>query len=238
MNTTDYLTELRGALADLPREEVDAIIEDVTPQLVELGPAGLGAPAEYAAELRAAAGLPARQGGLGLRIAVWVLAFATGTAGYGGYLNADIASNDARYSMPFIGLALVVTWLVVGRLGRDVRPVAELPELRLALAAVAGVPAPVRRYLASLQPAWLLLRAVLVGLGVLLLCHTIGWFWGTPELVAAGVAAIVFVAGLRARTDRRWLWLSIPAGAWAVGVALWLLNFVPLIVGGHIGYLG
>jgi len=237
MNTgaRDYLTELRAALADLPSAEVEAIVEDVRPQLAE--DAGrLGTPAEYAAELRAAAGLPARapRKGLAPRVALWVLAITTVAAGYAGYLNEGIASNDGRYSLPVFGLALVATWFVVARFGPAVAPVAALPETRLL---DLRVPAPVVRYLTSLHPAWCLLRAVLVGLGVLLLCHTIGWYSGMPEVVALAVAAIVLFAGHRSRTDRRWLWLSVPAGAWAAGVAFRLLGYLPLIVSGDIGYV-
>lgn len=237
MNTRDYLDELRLALADLPDHEVEAIIEDVTPQLHDHGADGLGTPAEYAAEIRAAADLPTKaEHRVGPRIALVVLVAATVTSGYAGYLNENLASNDARYSMPFVGLVLVAVWFLVARFGPAVRAVAALPEVRLAAAVVAGAPAPVRRYLASLQPGWFLLRAVLVGLGTLLLFHTIGWYSGMPDVAAIAVAVIVFTAGVRARTDRRWLWLSLPAGAWAVGVALWLLGFLPLIAGGYIGY--
>jgi hypothetical protein len=238
MNTRDYLAELRLALADLPKDEVEAIIEDVTPQLHEHGADGLGTPAEYAAEIRAAAELPAKEPrGIRPRIALWVLAVTTVASGYAGYLNADLASNDARYSMPFIGLALVAVWFLVAGFGATAHAVAVLPEVRVAVTAVAGLPAPVRRYLTSLQPAWFLLRAVLAGLGMLLFCHTIGWQTGVPEIIALAVAVIVFTAGLRSLTDRRWLWLSLPAGAWAVGVALWLLGFLPLIASGDIGYV-
>jgi uncharacterized membrane protein len=238
MNTRDYLAELRLALADLPDHEVEAIVEDVTPQLHEHGADGLGTPAEYAAEIRAAADLPARNHGrLAARVALWALVVATITAGYGGYLNAGIASNDARYSMPVIAIGLVAVWFLVARFDGTAHAVATLPEVRLAAAAVAGVPAPVRRYLATLRPAWFLLRAVLGGLGTLLLCNTIGWYSLTPTLVAIAFAAIVLTAGIRSGTDRRWLWLSLPAGAWAIGVALWLLAFVPLVVDGHIGYV-
>lgn len=231
----DYLTELRAALADLPDAEVEAIVEDVAPQLAE-DPDRLGTPAEYAAEVRAAAGLPTRapRRGAAPRVALWVLAITSVAAGYAGYLNADLVSNDGRYSLPVFGLALVAIWFVVARFGPGVAEIAALPEVRV----VGGTaPAPVVRYLASLQPGWSLLRAVLAGVGVLLLCQQIGWHTGGPELVALAVAAVVLFAGHHSRTDRRWLWLSVPAGAWAVGVACRLLGYLPLIVSGDIGYV-
>lgn len=62
-----YLTRVRAALADLPPEELDDLLEDLGWHFAELsaetgGPleARLGTPEDYAAELRASAGLPAR----------------------------------------------------------------------------------------------------------------------------------------------------------------------------------
>lgn len=62
-----YLEAVRAELADLPDEERVDMLEDVEQHLVEVAAEGdeplesrLGPPAEYAAELRAAAGLPNR----------------------------------------------------------------------------------------------------------------------------------------------------------------------------------
>jgi hypothetical protein len=63
---TVYLAAVRAALADLPAEERDDLLADVRPSLVEAAAEGggslaarLGPPEEFAAELRAAAGLAA-----------------------------------------------------------------------------------------------------------------------------------------------------------------------------------
>jgi uncharacterized membrane protein len=65
---TVYLAAVRAALADLPEEERDDLLADVRPSLVEAAAEGggnvvarLGPPEEFAAELRAAAGLHATQ---------------------------------------------------------------------------------------------------------------------------------------------------------------------------------
>lgn len=252
----DYVAELRRELADLPAAEVDEIVEDLAPQLAEIEAEGreplgaLGAPAEYAAELRGAAGLSTvepKRGGVGARFAVWVLAICTVAAGYGGYLNEDLASNDARFVLPAFGALLVVSWFVVGRQGRSVPAIADLAEVRLLLGTLrpsadsADLASKAFAYLISLRPGWFLFRACLAGLGALAVCRTIGWYRGMPELVALGVTAVVLVAGYRSLSDRRWLWLSVPAGGWAVGVGLSLLDWLPFLlnstdvygVGGH-----
>jgi len=65
---TVYLAAVRAALADLPEEERDDLLADVRPSLIEAAAesggnvaARLGPPEEFAAELRAAAGLQATQ---------------------------------------------------------------------------------------------------------------------------------------------------------------------------------
>jgi hypothetical protein len=69
-----YATAVRGALSDLPKDEVDDLTDGLEADLAEraedpLAPA-LGAPAEYAAELRAAAGIPVRKSGSSFATAV------------------------------------------------------------------------------------------------------------------------------------------------------------------------
>lgn len=246
MNTTaedavrDYVAELRRELVDLPAGEVADVVEDVTPQLTELAEGGesiaavLGTPAEYAAELRGAAGLSTVEpagNSFGARFAVWVLAVCSIAAGYAGYLNEKLVSNDARYVLPVFAALLVVSWFVVARHGRALPELADLPEVRMLgeLRPRTGFGRDVYLYLVSLQPGWFLVRVGFVGAGALQLCRSIGWYNGMPAVVAVLVAAATIVAGYRSRTDRRWLWLSMPAGGWAIGVGLNLVLGLPVV---------
>jgi len=245
----DYLAELRYELADLPAAEIEDVILDVTPQLTEIAEDGesiaarLGTPEEYAAELRGAAGLSTvepQRGSLGARFAVWTLAVCAVAAGYGGFLNEQLVSNDARFVLPAFAALLVVSWFVVGRTTRAVPEVAALTEVRLlgALRPRTDLTRRVRDYLVSLQPGWFLLRAGLAGFGTMLVCRQIGWYPSTPELAALLVAAAALAVGYRSRADRRWLWLSVPAGGWAIGVAVDLLARLPLLFADVTGYSG
>ena len=261
MNTTqteleDYVSQLRHELGDLPSEEVDEIIQDLEPQLTEIaGELGadaatlaerLGTPAEYARELRSAAGLGEpgvrRPSAWLSRILLWVLVISTVAAGYGGYLNGMIGSNDARYVLPFFGLALMACWTVVRRFGPTMSEVSGLPEVRLVTSLLARWERgrDVVRYLTSLRPAWFLVRAGLVWLGLLWVFRLFGFWDAWPEVASFGCAVVTMVAGYRAVHDRRWLWLSVPLGGSAVGVALALLNYgeiwYPLLAGDYIGY--
>jgi uncharacterized membrane protein len=239
-NTEDYVAALRQELSDLPRAEVDAIVEDITPQLAEAGDE-LGSPATVAAELRAAAGFPVgtRQRTLVARTALWILVIATGTAAYGGFLSQQLSSNDARYSMPVIGLFLVASWFLVARLGRGVAAVADLPEIRAVRRLLVGSASP--RFIETLrlvELGWLLARFPLILIGMLQLAVQFGWDTLMPQVFAFVVAAVVTAAGYRSLTDRRWLWLSVPAGAFAIGTALRLAAFVSMFAEGHVVYLG
>jgi hypothetical protein len=247
VNTTDktvgdieaYVAELRRALADLPHAEVDAIIEDVMPQLADSA-SDLGTPAELAVELRAAAGFP--QGktrhALVARIALWTLVVATGTAAYGGFISHQLASNDARYSMPVIALALIVSWFLIARFDRGVTAVADLPETRAARRILVGsTPPKAAEFLRLIELGWLLARFPLILAGTLLLAVQFDWNSVTPLLFAFVVALVATAAGYRSLTDRRWLWLSVPAGAWAIGTAVRLTVYISLIAEGHIGYV-
>jgi hypothetical protein len=67
----DYLDGVAAALADLPDDDRADLLDELAAHLDELATEGetplatrLGRPAEYAAELRASAGLPAAQGGV------------------------------------------------------------------------------------------------------------------------------------------------------------------------------
>lgn len=258
MNTTthteteDYLGQLRHELADLPPDEVDEIVQDLEPQLAEIAEDNgaltdrLGTPAEYARELRTAAGLgepaPRRPSVWLPRTLLWALVISTVAAGYGGYLNGMISSNDARYVLPFFGLFLIACGVVLRRRQPAMSEVAALPEVRL----LTALPARWTRgrdvigYLMSLRPAWFLVRAGLVWLGLVWVFRLYGWWDAWPEVAASGCAVVTMVAGYRSMKDRRWLWLSVPLGGWAVGVALALVNYgeiwYPLLAGDYIGY--
>jgi hypothetical protein len=69
-----FATAVRSALSDLPKDEVDDLTDGLEADLAEraddpLAPA-LGSPADYAAELRAAAGIPVRRSGSAFATAV------------------------------------------------------------------------------------------------------------------------------------------------------------------------
>lgn len=249
MNTSDptvgdagtYVAELRQALADLPPDEVDAIIDDITPQLTDAAAADeLGTPTELAAELRAAAGFPIgrTRRTLAARTALWTLVVATGTAAYGGFISHQLLSNDARYSMPVIAIALVASWFLVARFGRDVAAVAELPEVRATRELLIGATSPrVLEALRLVELGWLLARSPLILIGTLLLAVQFGWASAMPLVFAVAVAVVATAAGYRSLTDRRWLWLSVPAGAWALGTFLRVVDYVSLFAEGQIAFV-
>jgi hypothetical protein len=249
----DYLTQLRQELADLPAEEVDEIVEDLEPQLTEIAALGdglsaaaladrLGTPAEYARELRSAAGLDEPGG---RRPSTWlprtvlgVLTAGTIALGYGGYLSGRLASSDARYVLPFFGLALAVAAFEATRRRPAMTEVAALPELRWASSLLTSRENARRAvgYLVSLRPGWFLAKTVLVWLGVLWLFRGLGWWDAWPEVNATIAAAITLAASHRTVTDRRWLWLSVPLTGWAIGVAVKMTDLLPQILSGdHIG---
>lgn len=246
----DYLTQLRQELADLPADEVNEIVEDLEPQLTEIAALGdgllaaaladrLGTPAEYARELRSAAGLDepgARRPSTWLpRTALGVLAAGTIAIGYGGYLSGRLASSDAGYVLPFFVLALAMAGFEVTRRRLAI---AALPEVRWVESLLTSRKN-VRRavgYLESLRPGWFLAKAVLVWLGVLWLFRGLGWWDAWPEVNATIAAAITLAASHRTLTDRRWLWLSVPLTGWAIGVAVKMTDLLPQILSGdHIG---
>lgn len=235
--TEEYVTELRHALADLPAAEVDAIVEDITPQLAESAES-LGSPAALAVELRAAAGYPPGGNVWLARISVGVLVIATCAAAYAGFIAHQLRSNDAKYSLPVIALVLAATGFVVARFGRDVAVVRELPEVRAARGFLGVSPSPRLREAARMvELGWLLARFPLILLGMLLLCGQFGWPMLVGEVFAVAVSIVATAAGYRSLTDRRWLWLSVPAGAFALGAAMRTIMFISLVAQGHIGYV-
>ncbi|MGI5128952.1 DUF1700 domain-containing protein [Pseudonocardia sp. CA-107938] len=220
-----YLDGVRAALADLPAAEVDEILDDVRGHLdeltAELGEGveplttRLGTPADYAAELRAAAGYPAAApvAATSPWPARWALAGIL--VGAGGLALGTLSRNPL---LVLIGvLAPIPALALIARDGKDVPSVAALPVVRRF---VGAVPPPgsaaraVTDFLASLQPAWWLLRAVVAGL-------LVGALFG--DLLAAAVLAVVGVPvsvwlGFASKRDRRWLWLVVPLNALAVAL--------------------
>jgi uncharacterized membrane protein len=228
----EYLGGVRAALGDLPAPEVAEILDDVRAHLAdltaELGGAAdlaaltarLGPPSEYAAELRAAAGYPpateeAERPGHGFaRLAVAALVAATVLVVLG-----FVAREPAVLLVAV--LAGLLGLLLVGREGPAVPSVAALPEVRQ-LAAARPAASPVTGFVASLQPAWWVVRALVAAALV------VGLVLG-GDLPAVLLAALVAVpvsvwVGHRSRRDRRWVWAVVPLNTLA---ALLLLVLVP-----------
>lgn len=224
----DYLAALRRALADLPPQELEAVLEDVTPQLLDSDPAELRPPAEYAAELRAAAGYERSPDRLGARLSLVLLAIGTITAAYAGLLGDHLVSNDARYSMPVIFLALLASAVAVRNFGPTLWEVMALPEVAAVRGVLPAESTPLTRYLASLLPGWFALQGFLVGLAGYLIIVRLGWLTALALVFAVVLAALVTAAGQRSLRDRRWLWVSLPAGAFAVGFMVHLAIAVRL----------
>ena len=227
-----YLAGMRAALDDLPPSEVAEIMEDVSAHVAELSTElgedetleqRLGPPEQYAHELRQAAGYPPRTERLPVtaknklitrpRTAAWGLAIATGVTLLAG---AAALREPAILLLP--GVLLVLSLALVHDRGPTQQEIMDLPETRRIqqwLTPEEGTPAErALTYLKSLQPAWWLVRAGLLGLGAVLLAgrDILGF------LVVAAIAIISVFAGPRAKVDRRWLWFSLPASALAVGL--------------------
>ncbi|SDL44241.1 hypothetical protein SAMN04488074_11119 [Lentzea albidocapillata subsp. violacea] len=233
-----YLTGMRAALDDLPPNEVAEIMEDVEAHIAELSSElgenetleqRLGPPEQYALELRQAAGYPPRTERLPVttkkqlltrpRAAAWGLAAATGITLLAG---AAALREPAILLLPAV--ILVLSLALVNDRGPAQQEIMNLPEtirLKKWLTPEPGTPAErAITYLRSLQPAWWLARAGLLGLGAVLLAgrDILGF------LAIAAVAVVSVFAGPRAKVDRRWLWFSLPASALAVGLLLQVID--------------
>ncbi len=233
----DYLGRVRAGLADLPPEELTEVMEDVEPHVTEVfGEAGtaeevvtrLGTPEAYAAELRAAGGYPPPvEAPPGDSPRQWRARYAYWATG----LTAAVAALTGMaalsgYELEVFGLLIVAAlfllpagWLV--RSGQVRRlDVERLPEHRLALRAgrslLAVPPERAVEFLRTLQPAWWLLRIVLLGLA----------FLAAVDDRAGGLVVILLVAALlvwcapRVPTDRRLLLVVVPANAFVAGLGL------------------
>jgi uncharacterized membrane protein len=233
-----YLAGMRAALDDLPPNEVAEIMEDVSAHVVELSAElqdgetleqRLGPPERYAQELRQAAGYPPRTERLPVttkkgwltrpRAAAWGLAAATGITLLAG---TAVLKEPAILLLPAV--ILVLSLALVHDRGAVQAEIMALPEtVRIQQWLTPEVGTPAERaitYLKSLQPAWWLVRAGLLGLGAVLLASRdiLGF------LAIAGLAVVSVFAGPRAKVDRRWLWFSLPASALAVGLLFQVID--------------
>jgi uncharacterized membrane protein len=232
----EYLAGVRKQLADLPPEEVADILADITPQILEAAAESdrplaerLGLPRRYAEELRAAAGLQARlSSGAGTaRFALWCLAVGSVAAVAAGFLNMWMMRVNPRTLGGAVGLLLIVALLLllagaltVIRLGPSIRPVMVLPEVRRARAVASRIPTGARAYVRSVQPGWWLARGVLI-VAPALLAHQPSILWTVALFTLAGVGVWT---GPRGRTDRRWLWISVPITGFALGTLLLMVD--------------
>ncbi|ALG06965.1 HAAS signaling domain-containing protein [Kibdelosporangium phytohabitans] len=232
----DYLAEVRKQLADLPPEEVTDILADITPQILEAATDSdrplterLGMPRRYAEELRAAAGLPARpSSGTGTaRFALWSLTVGSVAAVGAGFLNMWVMRVSPRTFGGAVRLPLILALLLLLagaltaiRLGPSIRSVMALPEVRRVCAVVSRIPVGVRAYIHSVQPGWWLARGVLIAAPALL-AHQPSILWVVALFTLAGVGVWT---GPRGRTDRRWLWISVPTTGFALGTLLLMVD--------------
>jgi uncharacterized membrane protein len=235
----DYLNRMRAALADLPDAEVAEIMDDAGTHVVEVADelgaefsaealaTRLGTPEVYARELRVAAGYPmpapvlattSAKYSITARFVFWSLVAGTAAA-----FAFGIGGGEGEELVLLLGLCVIAAFVLLNREASLLGQVTRLPEnvaLQSALRQVeqAG-PAKVFAYLRGLQPAWWLLRALLIMVPAV-------FFRGFSLifLIGIGLAVLSLVAGPKSKTDRRWLWISLPASAFAIGVGLLVLG--------------
>jgi uncharacterized membrane protein len=228
-----YLDGVRSALADLPAPEVAEILDDVRAHLaelvLELGDDAssaaltdrLGPPAEYAAELRAAAGYPSgpQQPAAPPSFGRARLALAGGVVAA---LVTGLSLLASSLAGIFIGLLLLAACVLplVLRGGAPGAGLAALPEVRwFARRPAEGTPARVVvDFLVSMQPAWWVARAFAAAT-VLVVLFGGGGFTLTLLVALLGMPVSVWL-GHRTRSDRRWLWPVVPLNGLAVLVLL------------------
>lgn len=235
-----YLAGVRSALGDLPGPEVEEVLDDVRGHLAdvraEVGDdagvdaltARLGTPGAYAAELRAAAGYPPppaapdRPAPVAARVALWALVASTALVVLG--LSGLVLGSD---SVVLLGLAVVAGLAALPALaagGPRMAAVAGLPVVQRLRGSVPSPDSPgggLVAFLASLQPAWWVLRALVASSLVAALVGTgTDLAWVVVAVVAVPVSVWV---GHLARRDRRALWVVVPLNALAAGL-------VPLVL--------
>ncbi|MFI6096671.1 DUF1700 domain-containing protein [Lentzea sp. NPDC051213] len=233
-----YLAGMRAALDDLPANEVAEIMEDVEAHVAELSTElgenetleqRLGTPEQYAQELRQAAGYPPRTERLPVTTKKKLLTRPRAAAwGLGGATALTLLLGPAALSEPAVLLVpaviLVLSLALVHDRGAAQAEIMDLPEthrIKKWLTLEEGTPAErALTYLKSLQTAWWLVRAGLLGLGAVLLAgrDILGF------LCVAAIAVVSVFAGPRAKIDRRWLWFSLPASALAVGLLVQVID--------------
>lgn len=223
-----HLEQLRAALADLPPGEVEEILGDVEVQLQESDCAEitrLGPAEAYAAELRSAAGYPAAAPGrsssarpdlVRMRLGLLLL----GLACLGALLVGAFGSGGGIV----VGLVLAVAlptalgWLAVQH-RPGLRNLSEIASARTtARQGIERIPEPVRELVASLRPAWWVLRA---GLAAALVLLVLGAFSVAATLLL-GVLLVYPSVRLAhaARVSRGWAWVALPLNVLAVGLLL------------------
>jgi hypothetical protein len=229
-----YLDGVRAALADLPASEVAEILDDVRAHLADLtaeldGPGDfetltgrLGSPDAYADELRSAAGYPAPPGppekarsrAAAGRFAVALLVLATLFLLAGGL-------GEVPSLVLFGILAGLVALPVVLPDGPRVPSAVGLPEVRRFAAARPGADSPwrgVAGFLASLQPAWWVVRGVIASaLAVRIFADS---QVSVIVLVSLLTVPLSVWVGHLSRRDRRWLWGVVPLNGLAAGLAV------------------
>jgi uncharacterized membrane protein len=233
-----YLDGMRDALSDLPAAEVAEIMDDAGAHVVEVAEEmgdefslaalidRLGTPRAYAEELRVAAGYPSPSSPaatgttsvLAARFALWSLVAGTVKA----FAFAFTRGETLELTV-LVGLCTAAAALLVFRQDGLLAKVAKLPEtiaLKDALArAEKSDLSKAWTSLRALQPVWWIGRALLVAAGGMLVYRPDLLF-----LVALVLAALSLVAGPKGRTDRRWLWISLPATGFALGVLVVVLG--------------
>ncbi|TCC23286.1 HAAS signaling domain-containing protein [Kribbella sindirgiensis] len=227
-----YLTQVRAELSDLPPGELEDVLQDVTDHLTEVAgefddeptlsdlQVRLGTPRQYADELRAAAGYPARSEPVsqdylasGWKALRWGLI--AGTVGpFFVAVSIFAWSHDetAFFGLLGLGVLFVAAFLGVRALhGNDPRIVLDTPRGAQWATAVRGwidqIPPNVRHELVTIgQPVWWVARGM-IGAG--------GFFalFGAASVTVVGAvagAAVSIWIGRRTQQDRRWLWYVVP----------------------------
>ncbi|WP_037356114.1 HAAS signaling domain-containing protein [Amycolatopsis orientalis] len=243
-----YLARVRTALADLPANEIEELLEDVRPQLAEMEAeagaaarvedlvARLGTPESYAAELRASGGYPpapetpetptevvatVNPGRLGPRLALWGLLFCAAGAALVAFYTA--VRFDAKELAGMLVLAPVFAVSVAFLLLRGVEAIRDLPEVARARAMVKSMREDrsadrVLAYLNSLKPAWWVVCGVALLAFGLLLMIRNLHAILLLPVLLVG-AGLVMWAGPRTKADGRMLWIAVPVSAFVAGSA-------------------